>query len=1441
MKGKTKGKRFLSGLLVALMLITNVVSPMTVEAASSESRATAEINTLDEINISSTSENETVTVYADSTQEQWEEEDPGGDVDESGKAPNEEGEKPRDKLDTEDEENEVDNPSNNTDTSKDDKVEEDKPPDDIETEEKDKEGSERDELEEANPPPNEDIVEEPPQEETNVDKEEEPDEDEPSNETVEEDTNGNKNTIIGENQNGTSEIDETTQEKMEIEEPTKASILDNLLDGKISLYASDFVGGTTLTTIDITRHAEYNYATYGYGTWSTFDYDLTFEGKHYTDVYCIEASKSSPQDGKYNVGEYLDTVPLAKLLYYTSPLALDEDYFFNQPQYKKYASMTDAEKYIIIHIAASRLYENSWHKASSTAQAIAQDMISYIGTKPEVPDSDMSFVVDGTPLSATNPSALATTINGTKQETKTILFNAESAQEITMPIPAGIEYYNETNNTTTTGGDGVTVKIKGGTRFKLRASLNYSGSRTFGPMSGKLDKNFKVMVIQSTNDSYQDLAFLAYTTNKVSVTLNVNFTAYPAKISIKKVDADNTSKGLQGAVFTIYSDSACTQQVGTMETDANGNATSADILGVTQVWLKETKAPLQYELSSNVYGPYTLTPGQTTTVSTAFTNSEKLGAFTIYKQANQLDSITGNAANRVFTYANSGQAGAVFEVRAKETIRNASGQVKYTAGSLVTKVTSGANGRVTVTGLYPGTYTVTETDAPYGFQLDSSTYTVRVMFDTSTNIITSSPATVTATNTRYKVRVRVRKYDAEALQNLRTNTLVPGVVFGLYSTQTITSVAGTSISAGSLIKTVTTTANSTWLDFGLELPIGTYYIKEEYVPGTYYMRTSEVDRFTVTENSSFDSSYTYTFSTSVANTPIKGKIVVEKQGEVLTGFANAGSVLGVNNLNFTYTTKSLAGATFRLYAAANIYDGAGNLMYTTGTQVGSDLTTGTSGQVQFTGLYLGQYRVEEITVPTNYVFPSTRSKYVTLQSANNITNVTYTPTETLTFTNERQKITVKATKKDVDTQQPLSGGYYTLYAAEDIYDEQSPKNILVAANTAIWTQQITSGGQLTFSYANGTPINLPIGYSYYVKETRAPNLYVRSTQSLPFDFTYTSATETMQYKTVNFENHRTEGKIAIQKLDSDTKKATPQGDASFAGAEYTIYAYETIYNPDQRNKVEYNQYDVVGTIVLGEDGYGEKTGLYLGKYYIKETKAPEGYSADFTGADPFDPKDTTNAYIVTLTYQDDLTEVVWDVNNQHGYPLESYEVVWKQRFQIMKGGYTGQDIVPPLQGAEFKAYLLSDLEKIPKNDDGSYKFDEADKLGLAVVLSDDPNDPYTLITNDAGMATSALLPYGTYLIRESKPPANYAAVTPFIVIINQNSPDTPQQWRILLDGEPQALLCIIKIDEQYQKSVLRANTGFIIMKWNETDQKYEQVEQYTTYPGTKVKHSILYK
>ncbi len=75
-------------------------------------------------------------------------------------------------------------------------------------------------------------------------------------------------------------------------------------------------------------------------------------------------------------------------------------------------------------------------------------------------------------------------------------------------------------------------------------------------------------------------------------------------LALKKVDA-YTGDGLAGAEFTIYSDSACTQQVGeVMITDANGVATSANVIAGKDglipgtYYVKETKAPNGYALPS---------------------------------------------------------------------------------------------------------------------------------------------------------------------------------------------------------------------------------------------------------------------------------------------------------------------------------------------------------------------------------------------------------------------------------------------------------------------------------------------------------------------------------------------------------------------------------------------------------------------------------------------------------------------------------------------------------------------------------------------------------------------------------------------------------------------------------------------------------------------------
>ena len=82
----------------------------------------------------------------------------------------------------------------------------------------------------------------------------------------------------------------------------------------------------------------------------------------------------------------------------------------------------------------------------------------------------------------------------------------------------------------------------------------------------------------------------------------VQVTNAPNKIRIRltKVDRD-TLEGLEGAVFGIYSDAACKNKVGTITTDASGIGYSEELdFGVTY-YVKETRAPLGYVFSREVY------------------------------------------------------------------------------------------------------------------------------------------------------------------------------------------------------------------------------------------------------------------------------------------------------------------------------------------------------------------------------------------------------------------------------------------------------------------------------------------------------------------------------------------------------------------------------------------------------------------------------------------------------------------------------------------------------------------------------------------------------------------------------------------------------------------------------------------------------------------------
>ena len=230
-------------------------------------------------------------------------------------------------------------------------------------------------------------------------------------------------------------------------------------------------------------------------------------------------------------------------------------------------------------------------------------------------------------------------------------------------------------------------------------------------------------------------------------------------------------------------------------------------------------------------------------------------------------------------------------------------------------------------------------------------------------------------------------------------------------------------------------------------------------------------------------------------------------------------------------------------------------------------------------------------------------------------------------------------------------------------------------------------------------------------------------------------------------NDRTTAKIHIYKVDKESGKAVAQGDASLEGAVYGLYARNDIVHPDGATGVVFKAGDLVATLTTDKNGEAEVNNLYLGNYYVKEITSSEGYLLDEEEHD------------VVCDYEGDLVAEV-------SRSTTSAEQVIKQPFQLIKVSDNGDDTEAGLlAGAEFTAYLKSSLSV---KADGSYDFDKA----TPVVIGE--NGATTITSDEKGHAVSIAIPYGTYVVVESKTPHNMKTIKPFEVKISENHPDKPQ-------------------------------------------------------------------
>lgn len=616
-------------------------------------------------------------------------------------------------------------------------------------------------------------------------------------------------------------------------------------------------------------------------------------------------------------------------------------------------------------------------------------------------------------------------------------------------------------------------------------------------------------------------------------------------------------------------------------------------------------------------------------------------------------------------------------------------------------------------------------------------------------------------------KVKVIKVDSD-----HSEAKLAGAVFGIYSdkdcTKLITQMPATDKNGSSVAEIIKTQ--------------DTVYLKEITAPTGYRLNTSSYNVNLVANQ---------TTSVTVPDQEQLGELTVYKEGQVLTG-----ADVTEEGVTFRYENRRQEGAVYNVYAGADIVTAYGAKVYSKGDLVKANLTTDSNGATVLKNLHLGTYTIKEVQAPENF-YNGGEEKTVTLSYAGQNVETVFSES---TFVNERQKADVTVLKKDKDTLNPLDGGVFGLYAGSDIINADG--NVVVSKGTLIEKAVTGEYGKAVFT------ADLPIGFSYEVKEIQAPEGYVRNQEDIySFTFSYTNDSEEKVTFTHTFTNERVNATIRLLKKDAETNQNVPQGDATLEKAVYGLYAREDIIHPDGTTGVIYKAGDRVATLTTDKNGEAFVENLYLGKYFVKEITPPVGYLAD------------ESEYDLVCSYESDLTATV-------ERECVSLEQVKKQPFQIIKAANNGETDADLLSGAGFTAYLLSNLEV---KEDGSYDVDSAEP----VVIGE--NGATEMFTDEKGYACSIALPYGTYLVRETTTPHNYKPVDDFIVRITEHSPNTPQVWRVLLDEEFEAKLKIIKQDDETKKPVLQAGTEFRIY---DLDNK-EYVEQVTTYPTTIVHTSFF--
>ena len=463
-------------------------------------------------------------------------------------------------------------------------------------------------------------------------------------------------------------------------------------------------------------------------------------------------------------------------------------------------------------------------------------------------------------------------------------------------------------------------------------------------------------------------------------------------------------------------------------------------------------------------------------------------------------------------------------------------------------------------------YSIVEVQAPYGYVLNSEPVYFDVMQENSEEESGITLIEVVRSNMAQKGTVTVEKSgevfstvagDKGLYQPIFSVSGLEGAVYEITAAEDIVTLDGTlRASKGEVVDTVTTGADGTAKS--KELYLGKYEVKEITAP--YGMVLNE-------ETHSVELVYA---GQEVAVT------------ETATGFVNERQKVEIDLVKSLATDEKygvgtngeIFDVTFGLYAAEELTAADGTVIPADGLLEVISLDESGHGRA-ISDLPMGSYYVQEISTNSAYILDDTKYPVVFEYAEQDTATVHITANEGEAINNDIIYGSVNGKKSDEDGN-ALGGAVMGIFKTGTT---EFTKEAAIATATS------AEDGSFAFE-------KVPYG-TWIVREIESPKDFVLSEEEIAV--TVGKVDEVVEIELVNY---RTRGNIELTKVDKDYP------DNKLTGAEFEVYA-------DTNGNGELDKDDeLLGKMTEVEIGVYQMKELLYGKYFVRETKAPEGFILD---------------------------------------------------------------------------------------------------------------------------------------------------------------------------------------------------------------------------------------